>query len=108
MALFKLARQAPGYARVLVREHRRLSLERPDDLAVAIGPLLELLASEIEAAAAAGRADPGDVDRATELVFAVLLDGLAAVTQAGRDSKEVAASVWAFVAGGLRLDQEAM
>src|SRR3954467_12670471 len=29
--LFRLAREAPGYSRVLVQEHRRLSVERPVD-----------------------------------------------------------------------------
>ena len=102
--LFKLARQAPGFSRVLVREHRRLSVERPAELAAALAPLESLLDEEIGAAAAEGRAAPGDVTRAAEIVFAVLLDGLADVNLAGRDSKEVAASVWHFVAGGLRLD----
>src|SRR5207248_5790592 len=101
-SLFKLARQAPGYSRVLVREHRRLSVERPAELAAALAPLVGLLEEEI--GAVAGRAPTGDAARAAEIVFAVLLDGLADVTFAGRDSKEVVTSVWQFVAGGLRLD----
>ena len=44
--------------------------------------------------------------RGAEIVFGLLLDGLADVTLAGRDSKEVAASIWRFVAGGLRLDEK--
>lgn len=99
--LFKLAREAPGYARVLVREHRRLSVERPADLAAALAPLVDLLEEEIAAGTAV--ADPA---RTAEIVFAVLLDGLADVTLAGRDSKEVASTVWQFVAGGLRLDNK--
>src|SRR5438270_7933594 len=97
--LFKLAREAPGYSRVLVQEHRRLSVERPVDLAGALAPLVDLLKEEIAAGTAV--ADP---KRSAEIVFAVLLDGLADVTLAGRESKEVVASVWQFVAGGLRLD----
>ena len=54
---------------------------------------------------AAGSPVP-DPERSAEIVFAVLLDGLADVTLAGRDSKEVVASVWRFVAGGLRLDNK--
>jgi len=100
--LFKLAREAPGYSRVLVQEHRRLSVERPVDLAAALAPLVDLLREEI-AAGTAGSAVP-DPERSAEIVFAVLLDGLADVTLVGRDSKEVAASVWQFVSGGLRLD----
>jgi len=98
-SLFKLARYAPGYSRVLVREHRRLSVERPADLAAALAPLVDLLQEEIAAGSHAA-----DSKRSAEIVFAVLLDGLAEVTLAGRDSKEVVASVWQFVAGGLRLD----
>src|SRR5207248_6631556 len=47
--LFKLAREAPGYSRVLVQEHRRLSVERPADLAAALAPLVDLLREEIAA-----------------------------------------------------------
>ena len=97
--LFKMARLAPGYSRVLVREHRRLSVERPAELAAALAPLVDLLEEEIAAGS-----DAADTKRSAEIVFAVLLDGLADVTLAGRDSKEVVASVWPFVAGGLRLD----
>ncbi len=105
-ALFKLARAAPGYSHVLVREYRRLSVERPVGLAGALAPLVDLLQEQIAAATDTGVAHTSDVSRAAELVFAVLLDGLAEVTLLGRDSKEVAASVWHFVAGGLRLEQK--
>src|SRR3954453_24218610 len=44
--LFRLAREAPGYSRVLVQEHRRLSVERPVDLAAALAPLVDLLTEE--------------------------------------------------------------
>ncbi len=99
--LFKLAREAPGYSRVLVQEHRRLSVERPADLGAALAPLVNLLQEEI--AAGTSVADP---DRSAEIVFAVLLDGLADVTLVGKDSKDVASTVWQFVAGGLRLDNK--
>src|SRR4051812_3679887 len=99
--LFRLAREAPGYSRVLVQEHRRLSVERPVDLAAALAPLVDLLTEEIAAGTVVD--DPG---RSAEIVFAVLLDGLADVTLVGRDSKEVAATGWQFVAGGLRLDNK--
>src|SRR3954469_12893997 len=99
--LFKMARLAPGYARVLVREHRRLSVERPADLNAALAPLVDLLKEEIAAGS-----NVSDSKRTAEIVFGVLLDGLADVALAGRDSKEVVASVWQFVAGGLRLDSK--
>ena len=65
--------------------------------------ILALLEEEI--ASARGGVHPVDPEpaRNAEIVFAVLLDGLADVTLAGRDSKEVASSLWQFVAGGLRL-----
>jgi AcrR family transcriptional regulator len=100
-ALFKLAHAAPGYANVLVREYRRLGVERPAELAAALAPLVDLLEEEIAAAAPVR-----DAGRSAEIVFAVLLDGLADVTLAGRDSKEIVSSVWRFVAGGLRLDNK--
>src|SRR3954447_1676706 len=99
--LFKMARGAPGYANVLVRQYRRLGVERPAELAAALAPLVDLLEEEI--AAAAPVADAG---RSAEIVFAILLDGLADITLAGRDSKETVTSVWRFVAGGLRLDNK--
>jgi AcrR family transcriptional regulator len=99
--LFRLAREAPGYSRVLVREHRRLSVERPADLNAALAPLVDLLRDEIAAGSAVD-----DPERSAEIVFNVLLDGLADVTLVGRDSKEVVASVWQFVSGGLRLDNK--
>src|SRR5436305_7056451 len=98
-ALFKMARAAPGYANVLVREYRRLGVERPAELAAARAPLVDLLEEEIAAGAPVA-----DASRSAEIVFAVLLDGLADVTLAGRHSKEIVPSVWRFVAGGLRLD----
>jgi hypothetical protein len=65
---------------------------------------VDLLEAEIGAAAAAGAAFPGDPTRAAEIVFALLLDGLAEVTLTGRDSGEVVESTWRFVAGGLRIE----
>jgi AcrR family transcriptional regulator len=104
VSLFKLARMAPGYARVLVRQYRRLGTDRPPELAAALAPLVDLLQAEIEAATDAGAARPGDAARAAEIVFALLLDGLAEVTLTGRDSGEVVESTWRFVAGGLRIE----
>src|SRR5438105_11281829 len=42
VSLFKLARMAPGYARVLVRQYRRLGSDRPRELAAALAPLVDL------------------------------------------------------------------
>ena len=49
------------YAALLVREHLRLSDERPDEIRAALAPLLDLFQDELEAAAAAG--DLRAVDR---------------------------------------------
>src|SRR5437763_8730893 len=76
-SLFKLARHAPGYSRVLVREHRRLGVERPAELAAALAPLVGLLEVEIAAARRVRARAVPDTARAAEIVFAVLLDGLA-------------------------------
>jgi hypothetical protein len=65
---------------------------------------VDLLEAEIEAARATGAALPGDPARAAEIVFALLLDGLAEVTLTGRDGREVVESVWRFVAGGLGIE----
>jgi AcrR family transcriptional regulator len=101
--LFELARVAPGYAGMLVREQRRLGADHPVELRAALAPFVELLAVEIEAAAARGEAEPGDPARAAEIVFELVVTGLAEVALAGRPSREVASSLWRFVAGGLRM-----
>jgi AcrR family transcriptional regulator len=96
--ILSLAHASPGYAGVLVREHRRLSAERPDALAAALQPLLDLLEAEIEQAT-----DAADASRAAEIVFALLLSGVAEVALAGRDRATVTASYWEFISGGLRM-----
>jgi AcrR family transcriptional regulator len=58
---------AEGYAGVLVREHRRLSEHRPDELRESLAPLVDLLAGFV----------PGtEPRRAAETMFSVLLLGI--------------------------------
>src|SRR5947209_8552510 len=68
-SLFKLARQVPGYTNVLVREYRRLSVERPAELAQALAPLVLLLEEQLAEATHAGSAAPVDATRGAEIVF---------------------------------------
>ena len=92
---------AMGYAGVLVREHRRLGEGRPDDLRVGLAPLVDMLAAEIEAAAAAGRAHTPDPAHDAEVVFRLLLTGIHEVTLGRRDPADEAADLWRLCWSGL-------
>jgi AcrR family transcriptional regulator len=58
---------ADGYARVLVREHVRLSETHPTELRIALAPLTDLLASCLTTA---------DPERDAQTTFGVLLQGI--------------------------------
>jgi AcrR family transcriptional regulator len=92
---------ALGYAGVLVREHRRLSEVRPDDLRVALAPLVGMLAAELAAAADAGRARTPDAARDAEVVFRLLLTGIHEVTLGRREPADEAADLWRLCWSGL-------
>ena len=92
---------ALGYVGVLVREHRRLGEERPDDLRAALAPLVDLLARELAGAAAAGRATTPDPGRDAETVFGLLLAGVHEVTLGRRDPHDEAADLWRLCWSGL-------
>jgi len=108
-ALFALVAQpgALGYAGVLVREHRRLGEQRPDDLRAALAPLVDLLATELAEAAAAGRASLTDPRRDAETVFELLLTGVLDVTLGRREPSDEAAHLWRLCWRGLRGDGSA-
>ena len=95
---------AEGYAGVLVTEHHRLFDERPDDLRLALSPLVDLLAREVANAEAAGRIDPGDAARAAASLFDLVLVALHRVVRGEGDAMETAGWVWRFGFGGLRGD----
>jgi AcrR family transcriptional regulator len=92
---------AVGYAGVLVREHRRLSEDRFDDLRVALSPLTGLLAAEIRAAVALGVVPEQDAERTAEMVFGLLLAGIHEVTLGRAEPMEEAERVWRFCWGGI-------
>jgi len=87
---------AEGYARVLVSEHRRLSQERPDDLAAALAPIVQRIGATIAAAAAAGAAVSDDPRRDAETVFSLVLDGIHTVSFGRAAADECAAHLWRF------------
>jgi AcrR family transcriptional regulator len=93
---------ALGYAGVLVREHRRLAEERPDDLGSALAPLVGVLARELDAATRAGVAHITDPQRDAESVFGLLLTGMHEVTLNRRDPHDEAAHLWRLCWAGLR------
>lgn len=93
---------AVGYAGVLVREHHRLSDDRPDELRSALSPLVDLLRVELDAARVAGVVTTDDPRRAAETVFGVVLNGIAEVTRGRAGAREMARWTWEFCEGGLR------
>ncbi|MEX0665380.1 MAG: TetR/AcrR family transcriptional regulator [Acidimicrobiia bacterium] len=92
---------AIGYAGVLVREHRRLSEERPDELRRALAPMIAGLEAEIAAAAAAGSCGSRDAARDAELVFALVLEGIHDVALGRAEPLEQATHLWSFCWAGL-------
>jgi AcrR family transcriptional regulator len=93
---------ATGYARVLVREHRRLGEDHPDELAGALAPLVTILASEIERATRAGVLASADPARDAETMFAVVLGGVHDVTIGRADPADTASYLWQFCCSGLK------
>jgi AcrR family transcriptional regulator len=90
---------ALGYAGLLVREHRRLSDSRPEDLRRALAPMIDVLAAEIAAADVAGSREPQQAARA---VFALVLDGIHEVARGQAEPLDEAAFLWRFCWAGLR------
>ncbi len=92
---------AVGYAGVLVREHRRLSESKPDELRVALAPIVGLFVDQLAAAVDAGLARVDDAPRAAETVFVVLLNGINDVTAGRAEPEELARWLWQFCWSGL-------
>ena len=100
VTLFGLVVTGSGYSSLLVREHLQLGDRHPGELRVALAPLVDLLADELAAAAAAGRIRPVDHDDAV-LVFSMILAHVHAAilfssTGAGADVDTAADRLWAF------------
>ena len=79
--------EAEGYAAVLAKEHRRLAEDHPEELAAALAPLVDLLA------------DVAGDD--AELVFAVVLSAIDAITLGRGRPDELAERVTRFCIHGI-------
>jgi len=95
--------RALGYAGVLVREHRRLSEQRPDELARALAPMIDVLAIELERAAAAGVIVSSDPRRDAQTVFTLVLEGIYDVALGRAEPLEEATYLWGFCQRALGL-----
>jgi AcrR family transcriptional regulator len=67
---------AAGYARMLVQEHRRLSEQRPDELRVALAPMVDLLTAQIALVAEAGGTASVEPSRDAQTLFVLVLEGV--------------------------------
>ena len=80
---------ALGYAGVLIREHRRLSENRPDELAAGVTD---------------GIISSADPHRDARLTFTLVLDGIHEVVVGRAEPLDQAAYLWRFVHCGVRGD----
>jgi AcrR family transcriptional regulator len=92
---------AIGYAGVLVREHRRLAEDHPDELDAALRPLVDRLRSELASGVRAGELEDVEPRRAAETVFALVLASIHEVTLGRAEPRERAAYLWRFCWSGL-------
>lgn len=106
LGLFELmATGQEGYVAVLVREHRRLAESRPDEIALALQPLVQLLVDDLTLAMADGDLRAGDPARDAHSILNMVLLYIHELLLAGRPEHQVsetAAYVWDFCSGGLR------
>jgi AcrR family transcriptional regulator len=93
---------ATGYAGLLVREHRRLSEDFPEELRGALAPMVDLLARELTRAAEAGVVRTDDAGRDAQTIFGLLLSAIHDLTMGRGDARELASYVWNFCWNGLR------
>lgn len=94
-----------GYVSVLVREHRRLAEARPDEIARALQPLVQLLVDDLTRAMAEGNVRGGDPARDAHSVLNMVLLYIHELLLAGRPKHQVSETaeyVWEFCWGGLR------
>jgi AcrR family transcriptional regulator len=104
-ALFRLVSLpgAAGYAGVLVHEHRRLTELRPDELRIALAPMVDLL-TELIARAARSRGVESDAARDADTMFTLLVAAIHEVVARDADPEELASYLWQFCWTGLRGD----
>jgi len=94
-----------GYVSVLVREHRRLAESRPDESALALQPLVQLLVDDLTLAMGEGAVRAGDPGRDAQSILNMVLLYIHELLLAGRPEEQVSATaayVWDFCSGGLR------
>jgi AcrR family transcriptional regulator len=94
-----------GYVSVLVREHRRLAETRPEEIALALQPLVQLLVDDLTLAMEAGEVRAGDPARDATFILNMVLPYIHELLLAGRPEHQVSetsAYVWSFCWGGLR------
>ncbi len=94
-----------GYVAVLVREHRRLAESRPDEITLALQPLVQLLIDDLTLAMAEGDLRAGDAARDAQSILNMVLLYIHELLLDGRPERQVsetAAYVWSFCSGGLR------
>ena len=84
---------ALGYAGMLVREHRRLAEEHPDEMRRALAPMIAVLEAEI---AAIPGGESRNATRDAELVFTLVLGGIHDVAIGHVDPLDQAAYLWNF------------
>ena len=87
---------ALGYASVLIREHRRLSESRPDELNRALAPLIDVLADEVRGSVDAGVAKAADARRVARTMFALVLEAIHDVVLGRAEALTEAEFVWEF------------
>ncbi len=87
---------ALGYAGVLIREHRRLSESRPEELNRALAPLIDVLADEVQGAVDAGVASATDARRVARTMFALVLEAIHEVVLGRAEALTEAEFVWEF------------
>ncbi len=87
---------AIGYARMLVQEHRRLSEERPDELRVALAPMVDLLSAQLAFAVDAGESTSPDPARDAQMLFVLVLEGVHDVGLGKVEPLEQAEYLWRF------------
>lgn len=92
-----------GYVAVLVREHQRLSEERPDAMDQAVSPFTDLLAAELDSGMQAGLVRRGDAGRDARLLFRLVLGGIheLVLERDERTPADVAEYLWEFTWQGM-------
>lgn len=97
--------QSRGYAAVLVREHHRLSSERPAELGAAMRPMIALLKTEIAALPSTDRSDRA-IERTASMMAAFLIAQIAELVltpETAPSTDDAADAIWTFCRQGIGL-----